>query len=190
MCIHLILHVENDALGDVGVDVALQHEYRLRDRERDQRQQQQLNQQLHVFANQRLIDDSPGDDRRKQPDHRADEYRKKHKHKLHAIGLEIRQNTHQKRFCHLWAILFFFLSEKPAHAAKSPAHSLCHSFSSAIVAVVFCVSCLAGVSRAAQRLYPSAWWRVPRARFRDIPRGCLCRPRTLRRRPRQTESGS
>ena len=89
MVVHLVAHVEDDALGDPGVDIALQHADDLRDRQGHKGHQQKLDQQLHVLSDERLVHDASGDDRGQQADGGREQDRHEYKKKLQPIGLEI-----------------------------------------------------------------------------------------------------
>ena len=73
MAVHLVFHVVDDAPGDPGVDVALQHPDHLAHRHRRQRRQAQPEKLGHVLVHQRLVHDPPGDHRGKQADGRRNE---------------------------------------------------------------------------------------------------------------------
>ena len=64
MLIHLIAHVKYDALRDPRVDVVLEHTHQLAHCQSGKCHKQELNEELHVFAHESLIDDASGDDRR------------------------------------------------------------------------------------------------------------------------------
>ena len=121
MPVHLVSHVENDALRDPRVDVVLEHTHKLAHCQRGERHKQELYEELHVFADERLIDDAAGDDGRQQSYCRRQQYRDEHEDELQPVRLQIAQYPYQQRLRHLRHILFFFLSEEVhrANAARS-----------------------------------------------------------------------
>ena len=116
MVVHLVLHVEDDALTDPGVDIALEHGDHLRRRERDEGENEELDEQRHVLPDEGLVHDLARDDAREQPDHRREQDRDEDEDELQPVGLEIAQNAPDQRAVHLREILFFLLGEKAARS--------------------------------------------------------------------------
>ena len=124
MVVHLVFHVEDDALGDPGVDVALKHADDLREGQREEGHEQELHKQLHVPADQRLVHDAARDDRGQQAHGGGQDDGNKHQQKLEPVGPEIGQDAQQKLLCHLRHALFFLFGEeldRPARA-RSGSH--------------------------------------------------------------------
>ena len=120
MVVHLVLHVEDDALGDPGVDIALEHRDHLGGRQRDEGHDEQLHEQAHVLAHERLVDDPSGDDARQQADHGREQDRHEHQQELQRVGLEIAEDPPQQRAGDLRHVLFLFLGQKTAGAEPPP----------------------------------------------------------------------
>ena len=59
MPVHLVSHIEYDALRDPRIDVVLEHTDKLAHRKRCKSHQQKLDEKLHVLADQRLVDYAP-----------------------------------------------------------------------------------------------------------------------------------
>ena len=112
MVVHLVLHVEDDALGDPGVDVALQHADDLRERQREEGHEQELDEQRHVPPHKRLVHDAPGDDRGQQADRGREDDRDQHQQQLEPVGLEVREDAQQQVLCDLRHALLFLFGEK------------------------------------------------------------------------------
>ena len=70
MVVHLVFHVEDNALGNPGVNITLQHRDDLGSRQRNKSRQQQAHQQRQILSHQRLVHNFPGDDAGQQPQHR------------------------------------------------------------------------------------------------------------------------
>jgi len=124
MVIHLVFHVEDDALGNPGVYVALQHTDDLGQSQRKEGHEQQPDQKLHVLAHQRLIHHAPGDDGGQQPDSGGEDDCGQHQQKLQPVGLEVGEDPPQQLLRHLRHALFFFLGQKFDRPAG--AGSACH----------------------------------------------------------------
>ena len=112
MIIHLVLHVEDDPLGDPGVDIAFENRNHLRGRERHKRQDQEADQQRHVLSHQRLIHDPSRNDAREQAEHGRYQDRHKDQHKLQPVGKQIGQNPPDQSAVYFGHVLFFFVREE------------------------------------------------------------------------------
>ena len=62
MVVHLVFHVKDDALGDPGVDIALQNADDLRESQGKEGHEQELDEQLHVPTDQGLVHNAARDD--------------------------------------------------------------------------------------------------------------------------------
>ena len=124
MVVHLVFHVEDDALGDPGVDIALENADDLREGQREEGHEQELHEQLHVPADQRLVHDAARDDRGQQAHGGGQDDGNQHQQKLEPVGPEIGQDAKDQALCHLRHVLFLFLGEeldRPARA-RSGSH--------------------------------------------------------------------
>ncbi len=117
--VHLVLHIEDDLLGDPGVDVALQHANDLGGGQRQRGEDQQLDQQGHVPAHQRLVHDAAGDDAGQQAHHRREENGDEHHEKLEPVGLQIGQDPLDQRTGHLGPVLLLLVRQEAAGAEGS-----------------------------------------------------------------------
>ena len=139
MLVHLVAHVKNDALRDPRVDVVLEHTDQLAHGQRRERGKQELYKELHVPADQRLVHDTAGYDRRKESDGRRQQYRDEHEDELQPVRFQITHYPGDQFPRHLRHILFFFLCEEVhrAHAARSRScHYLPFSMLSATAAAL------------------------------------------------------
>ena len=78
MVVHLISHIENNALGDPCIDIGFKNRDRLRNCKSHNRSDQQFDQQRPVFSDQGLINDPSCDDGRKQADNCSRKDRDEH----------------------------------------------------------------------------------------------------------------
>ena len=126
MPVHLIAHVENDALRYPGVDVVLQHTHKLAHGKRCKSHKKQLDKQLHILPDQSLINDAPCQNGREESYRCRKQYRYEHENELHPVRFEITHDPYKKRLAHFRHILLFFLCEE-AHRAHSSRSGSCHN---------------------------------------------------------------
>ena len=134
MIVHLIFHVEDDPLGDPGIDIALEDRDHLGGRQRDKGQDQQPDQQRHVLSHQRFVHDPPDDDARQQTEHGRNQDRHEHQHKLKPVRQQIGQDSPDQRSVHLGHILFFFFGKEPPRSQT--ARRVCHRIAAFLVRTV------------------------------------------------------
>ena len=114
MVVHLVFHVEDDPLGDPGVDVALQHGDDLGGGQSHEGEKQELDQQLHVLAHQRLVHNAPGDDAGQQAQDRREQDRHEDQQELRPVGLEVGEDTQQQIPGYGGQIFLFLVRQKSA----------------------------------------------------------------------------
>ena len=137
MVVHLVFHVEDNPLGDPGIDIALENRDHLRGRERHKRQDQQPDQQRHVFPHQRLIHDPPRDDTRQQAEDGRHQDCHKHQHKLKPVRQQIGQNPPDQGAVHLGHVLFLFFGQEAPRS--QPARRRCHRIAAFLFIVLFSI---------------------------------------------------
>ena len=116
MAVHLIFHIENDALGDPGIDVTFNNRDHLRCSKRNESSDQKLDQKTEVIAEERFIDDLSRDDRRQKSDNGRKEDREDHEGELKLIGLHVGGDTLQELLIDLRFILLLFFRQETARA--------------------------------------------------------------------------
>ena len=125
MVVHLVLHIEDDALGNPRVDIALQYGDDLGSRQRDKGHYQQPDQQAHVLPDQRLIYDPPRDDAWQQTEDCRNKNRHKHQQKLRPVWEQVGEDPLHQRAVYDWHVFLFFIRQETARA--KPASRRCHT---------------------------------------------------------------
>ena len=108
MVIHLVSHIEHDALGYLGVYVVLNSTDDTGDCQRSKSEQKQLNEQSHILAHKGFIHDAPGEYGRQQTDDGGYDDRDEHQQKLRNVGLEVGENAQKQFLRDLGHVLLFF----------------------------------------------------------------------------------
>ena len=126
MVVHLVLHIEDDALGDPGVDITLQDADDLGAGQGDEGQDQELDEQRKIFADQGFVHDLAGDDAGQQAKHSREQNCRKNKNELKPVGLQVGQDSFQQCTADLRHIFLFLIRQETAgpHAPSGSGHRI------------------------------------------------------------------
>ena len=126
--VHLVAHVEYDALANPRADVAFEHADDLTGAQRDERKQQELDEQRKLSSAERLVYDAAGQNAwEKANDARRGE-RDEHEQKLQPVGGEVTPDALEQRGRDHRHMLFFFLRQEASRPCRTRCGGHGHSF--------------------------------------------------------------